>query len=118
MAILGIACTKYLIAAFITTYKANWIEYNTKEPIEGCPSGLWCDLGRVVWGQLHREFESHPLCIKPRLALLVLGFILGNGFELKQSLALFLSSADLRTDDAQSASPDSENIEFDRTVGS
>ena len=40
-------------------------------------------------GLLHREFESHPLCIKPRLALLVLGFILGNGFELKQSLALF-----------------------------
>ena len=43
--------------------------------------------------------------------MLVLGFILGNGFELKQSLALFLSSADLRTDDAHSASPDSEQIE-------
>ena len=43
--------------------------------------------------QFHREFESHPLCIKPRLALLVLGFILGSGFELQQSLALFLSSS-------------------------
>ena len=51
--------------------------------MERCPSGLWCDLGRVVWGQLHREFESHPLCIKPSLALLVLGFILGNGFGLQ-----------------------------------
>ena len=28
---------------------------------EGCPSGRWCNLGKVVWGQLHRGFESPPL---------------------------------------------------------
>ena len=41
-----------------------------------------------MWGQLHREFESHPLCIKPRLALLVLGFILGNGCKLSCRLRI------------------------------
>ena len=28
---------------------------------ERCPSGLRCNLGKVVWGQLHRGFESLPL---------------------------------------------------------
>ncbi len=28
--------------------------------MEGCPSGRWCNLGKVVWGQLHRGFESPP----------------------------------------------------------
>ena len=28
--------------------------------LEGCPSGRWCNLGKVVWGQLHRGFESPP----------------------------------------------------------
>ena len=35
-----------------------------KNQIEGCPSGLRCNLGKVVWEQFHRGFESHPLCIK------------------------------------------------------
>ena len=29
--------------------------------LERCPSGRWCNLGKVVWGQLHRGFESPPL---------------------------------------------------------
>ena len=28
---------------------------------EGCPSGRWCNLGKVVWAQVHRGFESPPL---------------------------------------------------------
>ena len=30
---------------------------------ERCPSGLRCNLGKVVWGQLHQGFESPPLCL-------------------------------------------------------
>ena len=29
--------------------------------LEGCPSGRWCNLGKVVWAQVHRGFESPPL---------------------------------------------------------
>lgn len=32
--------------------------------MERCPSGRWCNLGKIVWGQLHRGFESPPLRIK------------------------------------------------------
>ena len=32
-----------------------------RKRLEGCPSGRWCNLGKVVWGQLHRGFESPPL---------------------------------------------------------
>ena len=33
----------------------------TKKRLEGCPSGRWCNLGKVVWAQVHRGFESPPL---------------------------------------------------------
>ena len=29
--------------------------------MERCPSGRWCNLGKVVWAQVHRGFESPPL---------------------------------------------------------
>ena len=29
--------------------------------LEGCPSGRWCNLGKVVWAQVHRGFESPSL---------------------------------------------------------
>ena len=32
-----------------------------KNDKERCPSGLRCNLGKVVWEQFHRGFESHPL---------------------------------------------------------
>lgn len=31
--------------------------------MERCPSGRWCNLGKIVWGQLHQGFESLPLLI-------------------------------------------------------
>ena len=31
-----------------------------RKRLEGCPSGRWCNLGKVVWAQVHRGFESPP----------------------------------------------------------
>ena len=45
--------------------------------LEGCPSGRWCNLGKVVWGQLHRGFESPPF--RQFLAMKINRSILPNG---------------------------------------
>ena len=37
-----------------------WNE-RTEQRLERCPSGRWCNLGKVVWAQVHRGFESPPL---------------------------------------------------------
>ena len=29
--------------------------------MERCPSGRWCNLGKIVWEQFHQGFESPPL---------------------------------------------------------
>lgn len=47
--------------------------------LESCPSGLWSYLGKVVWGQTHREFES-PRFRNLRLAAGASRPILGNGW--------------------------------------
>ena len=62
--------------------------------LEGCPSGRWCNLGKVVWGQLHRGFESPPFRQHWRLTLRteVLGVFLLP--EIPDARGLFAVSLD------------------------
>ena len=57
---------------------------------ERCPSGLRCNLGKVVWGQLHRGFESLPLWFVfcPLMSLVLFTLLYYNSYTLKSGLHL------------------------------
>ena len=55
---LKICCTK--VRAGSSPAPGTRRDGGAVEP-EGCPSGRWCNLGKVVWAQVHRGFESPPL---------------------------------------------------------
>ena len=46
----------------------------TEQRLERCPSGRWCNLGKVVWAQVHRGFESPPLRQFPIVNILSVRF--------------------------------------------
>ena len=82
-------------------------EYAVYETLaKGCAYDMSKFLGKVI----KRYWQAIPT-----------GYSIDESFLLalvKGENEIFASSADLRTDDAQSASPDSKNIKFVRTVGS